>query len=104
MKKIHFSIATQNILASIEDYSRRIGQSPCVVVDNEYALWRTQSINFSIRYDELAKPGELRHLGWEDETATEFSSDKDVNNIVWECFSSKQQANEIQALWPNVTL
>ena len=104
MKKIHFSIVSHNISASIEDYSKRFAQQPCVVIDNEYVLWRTQTINFSIRYDELAKPGTLRHLGWEDDSAPEFSSDKDINNVVWERFSSDQQYEEIKALWPNAIM
>lgn len=99
--KIHFSIASHNIVDSIEDYSKRIGCMPTVVVENEYALWRAENMNFSIRYDLTAKPGELRHLGWEDSGANEFSTETDVNGIVWERFSEQQQNDEIKALWPH---
>ena len=100
MKKIHLAIATNDIEKTVEDYSKRLGCEPCVVVPNQYALWRTNSINMSIRQDASCKPGELRHLGWEDPEAEEFSSEKDVHNIVWEHFSAQQQAEEIEKAWP----
>jgi hypothetical protein len=46
--KINIAIATHDIAASVEDYSKRLGCQPCVVA-NEYDLWRTDSINLSIR-------------------------------------------------------
>lgn len=73
---------------------------PCSFVKNEYALWRTASLNVSIRQDPNCTPGELRHLGWEDDSAPGFSEDKDVNGITWERFSAQQQADEINELWP----
>jgi len=100
MKKIHLAIATNDIEKTVEDYSKRLGCEPCVVVPNQHALWRTDSINMSVRQDSSCKPGELRHLGWEDPEAEEFSSEKDVNNIVWEHFSAQQQAEEIEKAWP----
>lgn len=100
MKKLHISISTKNIAAVVEDYSHRVGAKPCVIVNGEYALWRTDTLNISIRQDEKCKNGELRHLGWEDSSATEFSVDKDVNGIVWERFTARQQADEINQTWP----
>ena len=100
MKKIHIAIATNDIEASIADYSNRFGVAPCSFVANEYALWRTDAINFSIRMDTDCAPGELRHLGWEDDSAPQFSEERDVNGITWERFSAEQQANEINELWP----
>ena len=58
------------------------------------------SLNVSIRQDQSCVPGELRHLGWEDDSASSFSEEKDVNGITWERFSAKQQADEINELWP----
>ncbi len=100
MNKLHIAIATNNIEESIKDYSARLGMEPCSFVSNEYALWRTDTLNVSIRHDLKCAPGELRHLGWEDSTAPEFSQDKDINGIVWERFSAQQQADEINDLWP----
>ena len=85
---------------SFEDYSRRLGCDPCVVVPEEYALWRTDCVNLSVRRDKSATPGSLRHLGWEDPAAEAFSSEADVNGIVWEHFSAEQQAEEINSAWP----
>ena len=100
MKKLHIAISTKKIEASIKDYTTRLGVEPCSFIDNEYALWRTDSLNISIRQDSTCQPGELRHLGWEDESASEFSEEKDINGITWERFSAQQQADEINALWP----
>lgn len=101
MKKFHLAIATHDIEATVRDYSDRLGAQPCVVVPNEYALWRTEMLNLSIRRDPNCKPGELRHLGWEDSEATEFTTTVDVNGIPWESFSSPLQVEEIQETWPD---
>ncbi len=100
MKKLHIAISTNRIEESIKDYSARLGVEPCSQMPNEYALWRTDSLNFSIRQDSSCAPGELRHLGWEDDSAPAFSEEKDVNGIGWERFSAQQQADEINHLWP----
>jgi hypothetical protein len=100
MKKLHLAISTNKIEETISDYSIRLGEEPCSFIPNEYALWRTDSLNVSIRQDPSCKSGELRHLGWEDASATEFSQESDVNGIVWERFNAQQQADEINELWP----
>ena len=100
MNKLHIAIATNKIDETIKDYTARVGVAPCLSVLNEYALWRTESLNLSVRQDVSCKPGELRHLDWEDSFAQEFSKDTDVNGIVWERFSVQQQANEINEIWP----
>ncbi len=100
MKKLHLAIATHDIAASIQDYSQRLGCEPCSFVPNEYALWRTDALNLSLRHDPDCSPGELRHLGWEDDTAVSFSTETDINGILWECFTAQQQADEINAIWP----
>lgn len=100
MRKLHIAISTNKIDETIKDYSARLEAAPCSIVPGEYALWRTESLNVSIRYDTNCNPGSLRHLGWEDPDASEFSHETDVNGIVWEEFSAQQQANEINELWP----
>jgi len=102
VKKLHIAISTNIIEETIKDYSVRLGMEPCLYVKNEYALWRTDSLNVSIRQDRSCTPGELRHLGWEDDEASNFSEEKDVNGITWERFSAQQQADEINELWPEV--
>lgn len=99
MKKIHIAIGVLDIARSVEDYSQRLGSQPSVVIPNEYALWRTEILNFSIRrVSEL--PGTLRHLGWEDSAASNFTQDTDANGIVWERFNAEMQADEIKDAWP----
>jgi hypothetical protein len=103
VKKLHIAISTNIIEETIKDYSVRLGIEPCSYVKNEYALWRTDSLNVSIRQDQSCTPCELRHLGWEDDEASNFSEEKDVNGITWERFSAQQQADEINELWPEAS-
>jgi hypothetical protein len=102
MRKIHLAIATRQLDETVADYSERLGCAPCIVISGEYALWRTEILNLSVRLDPGCEPGILRHLGWEDGDATEFSRSTDVNGIVWENFSASHQADEIVAAWPQV--
>jgi len=99
MKRFHIAISVRDIQRSVADYSARLGCEPSLVVPNEYALWRTPQLNFSIRkVDEATGP--LRHLGWEDPTAPAFGTSVDVNGIVWEQFTAEQQSAEISQIWP----
>ncbi len=100
MRKIHLAISTADVAKTIQDYSQRLACAPCIVVPGEYALWRTETINLSVRLDSATAPGSLRHMGWEDSASEEFSVDTDVNGVVWENFSAEQQADEIEAAWP----
>ncbi len=100
MKKLHLALSTNKIEATIADYSARLGAEPCSFVPGEYALWRTATLNISVRQDPTCHPGSLRHLGWEDESAAAFTQDTDINGIVWEHFSAQHQADEINQLWP----
>ena len=99
-RKLHLAIATDDIEKTIADYNNRLGATPCSYIAGEYALWRTDFLNVSVRQDSSRQCGELRHLGWEDAAAAEFTQDTDVNGIVWERFSAQQQADEINQLWP----
>lgn len=100
MKKLHIALSTDDIAASVVDYSARLGCAPVLVIDGAYALWRTETLNLSIRQGSEAAPGQLRHLGWEDDEAKAFSADVDVNGITWERFAAQHQADEIQSIWP----
>ena len=100
MKKIHIALSTSDINGSIEDYSKRMACEPVVVVPNQYALWRTESVNLSIRQDTSVPNGQLRHLGWEEPGVSSFTESVDVNGITWESFTAEQQADEINEFWP----
>ena len=54
---------------SIADYSRRPGAAPCSPLPAVYVLWRTESLNLSVRHDLHCPLGSLRHLGWDDSAA-----------------------------------
>ncbi|WP_324282106.1 hypothetical protein VKI21_15285 [Cyanobacterium aponinum UTEX 3222] len=99
MKKIHIALSTHNLKESIEEYSKRLSASPIIIIENEYALWKTETVNFSVRQDKSVKQGSLRHLGWEDSEATIFSQEIDVNGIIWENFNEQNQLQEIENLW-----
>lgn len=100
MRVLHLALAVSNIEQSVADYSARLGISPVVVVPDAYALWRTDTLNLSIRKTNEA-PGTMRHLGWEDTEATEFSNETDCNGIIWEKFAASHQAQEINDIWPS---
>jgi hypothetical protein len=97
MQKFHIALEVEDIVDSVHEYSKRLGHEPEVVVAGEYALWRTDTLNFSIRKG--INPGTLRHLGFEDSNAPHFSKDTDVNGVVWEHFTAKQQQDEIENIW-----
>src|SRR5690606_9587647 len=97
---LHIAISTDKIEETIADYSVRLGVQPCSFIPGEYALWRTETLNDSVRQDPACKAGSLRHLGWEDPEASEFSQETDVNGIVWERFAAQHQADEINQIWP----
>ncbi len=99
-KKIHVAISTHDMTASVDDYSARLGCQPAVLVTDKYALWRTEGLNLSVRVDTALPAGTIRHLGVEDAQVNEFSSETDVNDVLWEHFSIAHQADEICQLWP----
>ncbi|ACB00460.1 MULTISPECIES: hypothetical protein [Cyanophyceae] len=100
MKKLHLALSTDKIAATVADYTARLGTAPYLFIPGEYALWRTSSLNLSVRQDSTCPPGSLRHLGWEDPTAVEFTQEVDVNGIIWERFNAQHQADEINKIWP----
>lgn len=101
MKRIHIAIVTHDIAATVQDYSDHFGCEPVVVMPDEYALWRTEMLNFSVRQDSNSQPGTMRHLGWEDDAAEAFATEIDCNGILWERFAAHHQAAEINEIWPD---
>jgi catechol 2,3-dioxygenase-like lactoylglutathione lyase family enzyme len=90
MKRFHIALAVANLDESISDYSRRLGQLPSAVVPGQYAMWRTDLLNFSIN-EKPEKAGQLRHVGFEDDAAQGYSSSFDVNGLEWELFFAAEQ-------------
>jgi hypothetical protein len=80
MKKFHLALSVTSISETVADYTKKLGQAPVRVIKDSYALWRTQTLNVSVKCDP-AKAGHLRHLGWEDPSAEEFIVHRDVNGI-----------------------
>lgn len=100
MKRFHIALAVADVAESVVDYSHRLAMEPEVVVPGQYALWRTDTLNFSIRQTR-ERPGSLRHLGWEDSAAPGFTHQQDVNGLTWEHFCPAALAEEIRRLWPD---
>lgn len=98
-RRFHLALGVADLAASIADYSARLGQEPECVVPGEYALWRTEGLNFSIRVVRDGEAGGLRHLGWEEPEATAMETSLDGNGILWERFSCEAQRREIESLW-----
>ncbi|MBS0521290.1 MAG: hypothetical protein JSR90_21510 [Proteobacteria bacterium] len=100
MRRFHIALAVADLQESIADYSRRLGVRPTAVVPGRYALFRTDQLNFSIN-QMPERAGQLRHLGFEDESARGFSSTHDVNGIEWELFSPAEQDAKISEVYGN---
>jgi hypothetical protein len=101
MKKFHIAIAVEDIKKSIADYSEKLSAEPEIIILDEYALWRTATLNFSIRKTADVPIGTVRHIGWEDAKETEFKKNKDVNGLLWESFNAEGQRAEIREAWPD---
>jgi hypothetical protein len=94
MKRFHIALAVANLDESIADYSLRLGQPPAAVVPGLYAMWRTDLLNFSIN-ESPEKAGQLRHVGFEDDSAQGYTKSEDVNGLEWELFSALEQDRRI---------
>ncbi|MFO7859100.1 MAG: hypothetical protein R6V11_09325 [Ectothiorhodospiraceae bacterium] len=100
MRRFHIAIAVADVDASISDYSQRLGADPERVIPGEYALWRTDTLNFSIRRLPEVESA-IRHIGWEDPAAQTLSIDHDVNGLAWEHFTAEDQLLEVRSMWPD---
>jgi catechol 2,3-dioxygenase-like lactoylglutathione lyase family enzyme len=98
MKRFHIALAVRDLDTSIADYSARLGQQPNAVVNGKYAMWRTDLLNFSINQNP-DRAGQLRHVGFEDDSAKGFTSTTDVNGIEWEHFSAAEQDARIVQMY-----
>ena len=98
MKRFHIALAVANLGNSIKDYSQRLAQAPTVVVAEKYAMWRTDTLNFSINQIP-ERAGQLRHVGFEDEGKEGVSSDFDANGLEWEHFSPEAQDQKISEMY-----
>ena len=49
MKRFHTVLGLSDVEASADDYSQRLGCRPDLLIPGEYALWRTDAVNLSIR-------------------------------------------------------
>ena len=99
-RKIHIALSVNNLDAVVSDYSQKLGCEPEIIISDEYALWRTNGLNLSVRVDNSVPAGSLRHLGFEDPDAQGFTSSTDPVGIIWERFREEDQKNEIREIWP----
>lgn len=97
--RVHLAIAVKNLAESVTEYSKLLNTAPELVIDEQYALWRTSALNLSIRVTSEA-PGSVRHVGFEQDDAKSFLTYTDRNGLVWETFNKTHQAAEIEAAWP----
>ncbi len=104
MRKFHIALGVRSLTDSIADYTQRLSIQPQVIVPDEYALWRTETLNFSIRQIPAGEVPGLRHLGWEDSEFRAVTDTRDCNGILWETFGAEQQMQEVLELWPNAQI
>ncbi len=101
MKNFHISPAVKNIQESVVEYSAKFGFEPQIVIDDKYALWKMEALNFLISCkSEIA--GQMRHLGFENPQAQSFATSTDCNGILWEDFTEQMQKEEIETFYGNI--
>ncbi|MDA1353354.1 MAG: hypothetical protein O3A01_02635 [bacterium] len=99
-KRFHLAIGVRDIARTVDDYTARLGASPIVHIPGEYALFKTDALNISLRRVAGDKTG-LRHMGWESDAFFGFNSEIDTNGYEWEYFDAIAQKKEILAVWPH---
>lgn len=99
--KVHLAIAVADVTASVDEYTKMLGAGPDLVIPGQYALWRTEVLNLSVRSSEEG-PGTIRHVGFERDDARTFETYRDLNGVTWETFNPDHQADEIRSVWPDV--
>jgi hypothetical protein len=72
-RRFHLAVGVAAPEASIADDSTRLAQEPECVVPGVHALWRTATLNLSIRVVDAADAGQLRHLRWEEPDAVGYA-------------------------------
>lgn len=98
-KRVHVALGVPDLHRSIEDYRRILGLSPELVIPGTYALFRTDELNLSLRVEDGTP--RVRHLGFEDDEAGEFSVVTDSCGFEWERFTRQNQLDEIRQAWPD---
>lgn len=98
--RVHVALAVSDLTASVAEYSALLQSEPLLVIPGQYALFRTDVLNLSLRSVEGAA-GVVRHLGFERDDAPRFAEYRDRDGVVWETFSKEQQAEEIRSTWPS---
>jgi hypothetical protein len=101
MKKVHLAVSVANLDQSIAEYTAMLGLAPELIIPEQYALWRTEILNLSIRVTGQ-EPGLVRHVGFEDLDAQSFTVTQDCNGLSWERFHPLHQAQEIAEAWPGI--
>ncbi len=97
-RRFHISISTTDFDASLRDYTARLGSKPDTVIAGRYARWRTELLNFSISCKPDKPGGIIRHIGFEDDSLTDFREENDANGVTWEYFNEPSQQQEIAKL------
>ena len=97
MQKFHIALGIKNINKAIIDFTYKLDSKPIIIIKNKYVLFRTETLNISLRKDNQVS---LRHLGWEDSTCKSFEKTVDSNRILWERFPFEYQLKEIRDIFP----
>lgn len=100
MKRFHLALGVPRFQEAVADFQAQLGIAPVLVIEETYALFRTETMNISLRKEASLTVSQLRHCGWEDPFAKTFSEQKDTNGLIWEHFTREEQLREIKDIWP----
>ena len=57
MRRIHIALGVRSLTDSIADYTQRLAAQPHVIVPDQYALWRTDTVNPAVYQAMVTRAG-----------------------------------------------
>lgn len=100
MERVHIAIGVSSLSESISFYEKKFSVSPELIIPHEYALFKTETMNISLRVVPENQIG-VRHVGVESMRFDSFTAEKDPSGVLWESFNEQAQYDEIEEIWPN---
>ena len=104
MRRFHISISVSDFTAALADYSQRLQAEPVIVSEGRYAQWQTDCLNFTISCKPAQEAGQVRHIGFEDDSASGMREEVDTAGITWEYFHPDAQKDEVCKKFPNAVV
>ncbi|MEM9423424.1 MAG: YbjN domain-containing protein [Spirochaetota bacterium] len=96
-KRFHITFQVPDLEQSVREYSEILGETPCCVIADRLALWRTGELNLLLRARPKQRMAVLQ-LGLEFDYLESTQRFKDCNQLSWLFFSTHIQDEAINRL------